>query len=356
MEKKTLYLPHELIILILLKLPVISVIRLKWVCKLWFSLISDSQFASSHFEHAASHTSKLVWLKFPNISSIDFEASFSKASPSRELNFRTASRCPVIKGSCRGFLFLHSWCMIYLWNPCTGFHTEIPTSPFGSKLNSAAMNHLYGFGYDHSRDDYLVVLYIPDFANSSSHLEVFSFRDHKWKEIEGTHGPYFSYSPGGLFFNGAIHWMVERDDDVQLIVAFDLMERELLEIPFPDEFEPSVNLDVWVFGEFLSVWTKKNDTLEIFVMKEYKVHSSWTKTLVFRLPIIYHDLQFSYFIPICLTKSGDIIGEANDCFMRLNAEGQLLEINSDISNTSGSKTVIYTESLLSLPGGDIQQV
>ncbi|XP_058733747.1 F-box/kelch-repeat protein At3g06240-like [Vicia villosa] len=356
MEKKTLYLPHELIILILLKLPVNSVIRFKLVCKLWFSLISDPHFASSHFEHAASHSRKIVWMeRFCNIRSIDFEGSMSNVSPN--INFSTPPFLfPTIKGSCRGFIYVHTRRTIYIWNPTTGSHIEIPISPFESNNKSNTLDNLYGFGYDRSRDDYLVVAccYDPDLYNISSLLQFFSFRDHKWREVEGPHGSYrIESEKEGSLCNGAIHWTAYRHyDDLKVIVAFDLMERNLLEIPFSDEFELGLSSDVWVFGEFLSVWTQNNDTVEIFVMKEYKVHSSWTKTLVF--PIINNDL--SYFIPVCHTKSGDILGTADGKFVKLNVEGQVLEITSNgDSYGCGFQAVVYTESLLSLPGGDIQQ-
>ncbi|XP_058733757.1 F-box/kelch-repeat protein At3g06240-like [Vicia villosa] len=352
MEKKTTYLPHELIILILLKLPVNSIIRFKLICKLWFSLISDSQFASSHFEHAGSHSRKIAWMERScKIISIDFEGSIGNVSPTI-----APFLWPEIKGSCRGFIYVHTRRTIYIWNPTTGSNVEIPRSPFESNNKSSTSDNLYGFGYDRSRDDYLVVAccYDPDLYNISSRLQFFSFRDHKWKEVEGPHCSFRIESENaGSLCNGAIHWTAYRDyDELKVIVAFDLMERKMLEIPFSDECELGLISDVWVFGEFLSVWTKNNDTFEIFVMKEYKVHSSWTKTLVF--PIINDDLL--WFKPVCHTKSGDIIGTAYRKIVKLNVEGDVLEITSNGDSLDGLQTVVYTESLLSLPGSDIQQV
>jgi len=43
------FLPEELIVKILLKLPVKSLLQFKRVCKLWKTLISDTQFANKHF-------------------------------------------------------------------------------------------------------------------------------------------------------------------------------------------------------------------------------------------------------------------------------------------------------------------
>ncbi|CAJ2654078.1 unnamed protein product [Trifolium pratense] len=74
------------------------------------------------------------------------------------------------------------------------------------------------------------------------------------------------------------------------------MERKLLDIPLPDAVVHYIDIGLWLFEEFLSLFTVDYDTIEIWVMKEYKVHSSWTKTLVF--PI--HDTP--YFSPIYSDK------------------------------------------------------
>ncbi|AES87234.1 galactose oxidase [Medicago truncatula] len=308
MEKKTvLYLPHELIIQILMRLPVKSLICFKCVCKSWFSFISDPHFENSHFQLAsATHTCRFL--------------------------------C-----SCRGFILLYRPPNIHLWNPSTGFKTQIPVSPFDSK----SIAHCHGFGYDQSRDDYLVV----EFSHVSSHLEVFSFRDNTWKEIDGnTHFPYVVVPSQrkGFLFNGAIHWLAYRRDlKLNVIVTFDLMEKKMFEMPVPSDFNNGYLYSLWVFGEFLSLCAKDydNDTIEIWVMKEYKVHSSWTKTLVLSIDAI----PDHYFQPIYSTKYGDIIGRNHGTrLVKYNDKGQLLGQRSFCN--SQSEVFMYTESLLSLLG------
>ncbi|AES93879.1 F-box and associated interaction domain protein [Medicago truncatula] len=55
----SLNLPQELIVQILLRLPVKYLIRSKWVCKLWFSLISNPHFANYHFQ-LTTHTLRFL--------------------------------------------------------------------------------------------------------------------------------------------------------------------------------------------------------------------------------------------------------------------------------------------------------
>ncbi|CAJ2643908.1 unnamed protein product [Trifolium pratense] len=366
MEMKILYLPHELIIQILLRLPVKSLIRFKCVCKSWFSLISDPCFTKTHFELTTTHTDRILFItSTPEIRSIDLEASLNddSAFTSPNLNFllpRSYSDLEI-KGSCRGFIVFCCSSNIYLWNPSTGVHKQIPLPPFGSNLDA---NYFFGFGYDHSKDDYLVVSMCddPNSATFLSHLEFFSLRANTWKEIECTtssHLPYMNACDDprvGCLFNGAIYWMAFRHDiSRNVIVGFDLMERKLLDLQFPDDFDHDpTNCGLWVFGEFLSLWAidyYENDTVEIWVMKEYKVNSSWAKTLVLSID----DIPTQYFSPLCSTKSGDIIEtDGVTGLVKYNNKGQLLEHRSYCNNASISEVALYSESLLSLPDANKQ--
>ncbi|KAK2379244.1 hypothetical protein QL285_067063 [Trifolium repens] len=125
-------------------------------------------------------------------------------------------------------------------------------------------------------------------------------------------------------------------------------------MPFPDYFHQEVSFahGLWVFGEFFSLYAKDygKRTIEIWVMKEYKLNSSWTKTFVFPLDIT---SNFPIFNPICSTNNGDIIGTSSSSKMvKYNNKGQLLEFRSFRSGVS--EVVLYTESLLSLPGNNEQ--
>jgi F-box interacting protein len=365
MEMKILYLPHELIIQILLRLPVMSLIRFKCVCKLWFSLISDPHFAKTHFELTTSHTHRILFItSTPQIRSIDLEASLNddSASTSPNLNFLLPGSYfdLEIKGSCRGFIVLRCSSNIHIWNPSTGVHKQIPLPPFGSNLEA---NYFFGFGYDHSKDDYLVVSMCddPNSATFLSHFEFFSLRANTWKELECTTSTHFPYMNAcddprvGCLFNGAIYWMAyRRNISGNIIVGFDLMDRKLFDMQFPDDFdhEPTY-CGLWVFGEFLSLWAMdyEYDTVEIWVMKEYKVNSSWAKTLVLSMD----NVSTQYFSPLSSTKSGDIIGtDGVTGLVKYNDKGQLLEHRSYCNDLYRSEVALYSESLLSLPDGNEQ--
>ncbi|XP_058759164.1 F-box/kelch-repeat protein At3g06240-like [Vicia villosa] len=377
--KKTLYLPHELIIHILLRLPVKSLACFKCVCKSWLSLISDPSFANLHFElTAVTHDRRIMFIStiFHESRSIDFETSLNHFSTSLSLDFlRPHFRSDFIiemKSSCRGFIFLNCSSKIFLWNPSTGVHKQIPLPPVVSCIDPDDIFNLYGFGYDHSTDDYLVVSMScdssTDVADISSTFNIFSLRANTWKQIEFTallnyrHFPYlddsFYEQRLGFLCNGALHWLAVHEDlNKDVIFAFHLMERQLLEMYFPNDFDHDFNqdptdCDLWVFGEFLSLWAIEDRTVvNIWVMIEYGVHSSWTKTLVLSTV----DIPTRYFHPICYTRSGEIIGtDGHTGLVKYDDKGQLLEHRSYSNDREGSQVVVYIESLLSLPSDNEQ--
>jgi hypothetical protein len=128
-------------------------LRFRHVCKAWCSLISHD----SHFQLAASPTYRILFLS-PEALSIDFDASLNDHSSDINLHFLPRSRCPEIAGSCRGFLLLNTHRGLYLRNPSTGVHKQIPDSPITISENQNIVEFLYGFAYEPTTDDYIVVL------------------------------------------------------------------------------------------------------------------------------------------------------------------------------------------------------
>ncbi|XP_058739953.1 F-box/kelch-repeat protein At3g06240-like [Vicia villosa] len=365
MAKKSVHLPLELITEILLRLPVKTVLCCKCVCKSWLSLISDPDFGTSHFQLAASQpTHRLVSLKnycFPlKTLSIDFDASLNDdSSYSSLLSLRflhLRSFCEIV-GSCRGFLLLTCDKDFYIWNPSTGVIKHIPVSV--SPITMASNDNLYGFGYDPSIDDYLIVLgsfkHTNDPADSSIDLAIFSLRANQWKQIQSaSHFPYWTIANAWLLLNEVIHWFCYNYETSRYaIIAFDFKETRMSEIALPDEFifsvrnSFSINFDLSELGGLISAYNVENYRIEIWVMQEYKVHSSWTKTLNFSF---HPALDFS---PLCFTNCGDIVGTVRGGgLVKFNDKGQLLERHS-YSNFcfKRSQMVVYRESLLSLPSG-----
>ncbi|XP_061366395.1 F-box/kelch-repeat protein At3g23880-like [Gastrolobium bilobum] len=361
MENETVFVPQEMLIEILLRVPVKSLVRFKRVCKSWQSLISDPCFATSHFEFSRARTNRVLFFKpsDSNIRSMDLDASFDdhddSVSASLKLGFLHPKHdFPVrIMGSCRGFVLLDCHQNLYIWNPSTGVHKKISVS------NSLNEKFLYGFGYDSSKDDYLIVLASSSHSNKVK-WKIFSLRDNIWKKIKGNHLPsidVFGYPRSraiarvGSLFNSAIHWLAFSNGlSKNVIVAFDLVERTFSEMLLPEDTYAYFDYDDdmlpdWSLGVhdgFLSLFISVKDVgfVWIWVMKEYEVSSSWE---------VESFLKISAFNPICCTESGDFVGRNGGGLVKCDHKGKPLSHCSYSVDPYGFKAAMYTESLFSLP-------
>ncbi|KAL2329775.1 hypothetical protein Fmac_017356 [Flemingia macrophylla] len=354
MEKLTL--PVELVREILLRLPVKSVLRFKCVCKTWHSLISEPHFGISHYHLTAAPSYRLL-LEFNEsyFESVDTEPHLGQDSsagnlllfPSHPFGYESVAT-KMILGSCRGLVsccYHRGWDHIdlILWNPSTGVYKRLPI-----------FEYLYGFGYDASTDDYLLVLIPRLFAHQEPKVHVFSFKTYSWNLYDNNvlYSDFFCLRRG-LLLNGALHWLVICEDEMRfVIIAFDLTQRTLSEIPLSLNHFSRRSRFLFSFskmGECLSVCCTYPDPAitDIWVMKEYKVRSSWTKLLV--IPLIYNSL---YFYPICITKDGGVVGGFGLCklerLVKFNDKGELVDNVAYNGNQRWDcGNLQYRESLLS---------
>nr|KYP69876.1 F-box/kelch-repeat protein At3g06240 family [Cajanus cajan] len=359
--KNTTVLPWEMIIEILLRLPVKSLVRFKCVCKSWFVLLSDPRFATSHFELASARTHTLILIapSASQIRFIDFNAPLHHdfASAVINLSFLPPNTCYKLQivGSCRGFLLLNCCQSLWVWNPSTRVHKKVSPSPIEFTMNAICFTLSYGFWYDPSKDDYLVVKasHKPNSRYNATCVQFFSLRDNAWGDIEASHLSYldsFESTKGGSILNGAIHWLGFRHGmSMFAVVAFDLTKRSFSEIPLSDDFQGHFECcDLGKLRELLSLYciVGWNQSVEIWVMNEYKVQSSWTKAIVVSI----NDIPTGCFSLICSTKDGDMVGTNGRCRLaKYNDKGQLLEHRSYCNGPCRSQVSVYTESLFSLP-------
>ncbi|RYR72130.1 hypothetical protein Ahy_A02g006336 isoform F [Arachis hypogaea] len=220
-----------------------------------------------------------------------------------------------------------------------------------SKLWLPYKFHLYGFGYDASQDDYLVVVAWQD-KDDHYHLDYLSLRTNSWINLDAALSNLlgsYNWNPPGLFFNGTIHWVpsvLEAYRDVILI--FDLKERTFSTLSAPEQpVKSACSYSILaVLGGCLGLYYRNYDSrkTEIWVMKEYKVHSTWT---LYQIPC-------EVFQPVCFYSHGDIIGrgytfsDKRGYFIH-NVRGDLLKHFKNLCCPIRRAYAVYTESLLPLP-------
>ncbi|XP_057753323.1 F-box protein CPR1-like isoform X2 [Arachis stenosperma] len=309
-------LPLELIHRILLRVPLRHLVRLKCVSKLWHSLISDPDFAESHVHLSAAPTHVCLLINdYSEACSVDIDTIFH--------GYKHATA-------------VKEWCFAIL----------------------------YGFGYDASQDDYLVVVASRD-KNGQDHFDCLSLRTNSWINLDSALPKTLgvrNWESCGFFLNGAIHWssctLGVKDYS---ILIFDLKEKSFSTISMPEQvmcyLKPT---RLALLGGCLALYSYEYGKTNIWVMKEYKVHSSWT----------FYQISRGECVPLCLSNGSDIvaldpapISTYTDLrFVEYNARGELRRINyfdyphlqhfkysSHGLSNSGTNYTVYTESLVSLP-------
>lgn len=154
--------------------------------------------------------------------------------PKLSLTFEIQTPFRSIDALCRGFLLITTASSenisFIIWNPSTGFKKQ-----FRKQLTK---RYQCGIGYDSSTDDYAVVMISCSSRGTDVHC--FPCRTNLWSCIKDTVSFVFwghRFGQGSLL-NGALHWLVVSFADRKCkIIAFDLTDTRLLEIPLPPELE-----------------------------------------------------------------------------------------------------------------------
>ncbi|XP_059630155.1 F-box/kelch-repeat protein At3g06240-like [Cornus florida] len=186
----------------------------------------------------------------------------------------SADRFEII-GSSNGLLCL--FCQgrgvggLYIVNHSTRVSKKV------EKFNLSNLDRLYGFGYDHTVDDYKLAKLDRDKDN----LGIYSLKTNSWKKVESCF-PHHSLFPicSGPSLNGAIHWVCFDLIDPQpwtvllVIVGFSLVDEKFWKIAVPVQ----ARLQLGVFNGCLC--TLNYIKGEFWVLKEYGMTPFWTKVVI----------------------------------------------------------------------------
>ncbi|XP_019192392.1 PREDICTED: F-box/kelch-repeat protein At3g23880-like [Ipomoea nil] len=309
--------PNEIIRIILLQLPVKSIIQFQCACKLWRSMIQDSDFKLSYggpgrlfilsleYERRGSQNSKQLVVRFTTRHDDDLRLERQKWPLGEAADY------PLIRGSnqyhvtalcsCNGFVLLAAAERdILLWNPLTRCLTKVLESPYPGIKNSGV---LAGLCYNSRTRDYKVVLlllHLMDYDNPW--CVIFANLTHKnWRSVRF---PYcFDSIRGGVNFRDTFHWWVSDVPDPywyrgyssrankNRIIYFDPMRDEFRILPTPSEQRENNSIvGLGVIDDCLSMACiphhneAKTNTLQVLIMKEYGIEESWMTAFDIQMP------------------------------------------------------------------------
>ncbi|XP_004305632.1 PREDICTED: F-box/kelch-repeat protein At3g06240-like [Fragaria vesca subsp. vesca] len=285
------HIPEDVMINVLERLPVKSLMRFICVSKRWRFIISDPQFAKSHYKLSCENQTirRRFYLSNSNrfaLDSLDFE------SPSPLLReVRIPFEQPGIKYwslrcSCNGLVCAvvsvstSAKYHLYIWNPSTGFLKRLPDPSF-CVYSMSVSSGFFGIGYLSATDDYKIIK--PG--------EMLSLRANVWKKIHSPLKDLYIPPEEGIRVNEALHWFYARTPS---IAAFDLATEEFRTMPLPAALKHtyyavldcSVRLQASVGGCLCAFdFVMFGGSIDFWVMREYGVADSWAKLFKFNVPV-----------------------------------------------------------------------
>lgn len=125
-------------------------------------------------------------------------------------------------------------------------------------------------------DDYKIVA-LSDYSIRSG-VHVYSLKTGTWRVVETSCNWHIDSNPG-VFVDGCIHWLACTATNESTIMAFDLSGEKFHQVPLPCSVDNMVEFDnLAVLGGHLCTFNKRETG--IWMMKEYRVKESWTKTMM----------------------------------------------------------------------------
>ncbi|KAK6930561.1 F-box domain [Dillenia turbinata] len=322
--------PIDIIPNILSRLPVLSLLRFKSVCKSWYNLISNPNFIKSHLQQNSTDFRILILFSSyhrippcPPLISIFFKPSISlshncQGVVEHHFPLRSFDQKLNILASCDGLLWIYLGPrQLFVWNPFVQNYRSVP-EPGEFEAPDSGDIAVYGMGYDSSTDDYKLVVVLLGEDVGSTIIEVFSLKSNSWKcrVINFRHRILLDSEGPGIYLGGSLHWLEwHTEKDTSVIVSLNMVDEKLGEIPLPNQLDGRFCLkNLGVLNGCLSLFAVHN----LWVMKHYGVKSSWTKLVTIPDRICGHKVSPS--VPLCFSKDGEGIVLKDE-------EGQLVMYN-----------------------------
>uniref|UniRef100_M1C0X1 F-box family protein n=1 Tax=Solanum tuberosum TaxID=4113 RepID=M1C0X1_SOLTU len=308
-----IYVPEEIIVEILIRLPVQSLLRFKCVSKSWKILVTSDYLKTKHCNHAKNNKKFLVARKVDSISY--YCSSLSSAQPLQKL-----SRCPstyVILCCCDGLVLLFGDGYL-LWNPSTNESIQLPNLELRQGTHREALHSTYGLGYDSVSNDYKILKIDNNEGDGDdlrSRNKILALKSGSWRKID-KHPRIFGSSvlhrqfsthmrreDSLAFICGSFHWIGKDNLNKYFMVLFNISNEVYGEMSLPDGICNISNMvyitrGVSVIEGMLYAYSTcinaEGSTFKLWVMKEYGVKESWTGLFTIQERDIYLNIMPKY--------------------------------------------------------------
>ncbi|XP_075643139.1 F-box/kelch-repeat protein At3g23880-like [Castanea sativa] len=300
------YLPYEVLLEILHRLPVKSLIQFRCVSKTYNSLITSPAFIKSSFTRSHSDSNKLI-VRYLDVNyhveryKLIYEDNDNNDEQIQDLEFPLSSSWANFRlvGSANGLFCLHEGNRLILWNPCIRKFITLPNP----SVTGFFPCHL-AIGFDLRTDDYKVVriayqsIDIRYEGAKPPLVEIYSVSEGSWRVTSGgdSYPPMITISnwhPRATSLNGAVYFAANDWGDAQssIVLSFDLGDEVFRLISLPNgKFGLDADISTLVFNGLLSLICYEHQHMgeyymfsvrrcSVWVMKECGVVDSWQFTI-----------------------------------------------------------------------------
>ncbi|XP_065872420.1 putative F-box/kelch-repeat protein At3g17570 [Euphorbia lathyris] len=323
-------LPKDVQLNILIRVSIKGIFVLKCVCKTWYDIVSDPEFANLHFDHAevyplirtsySRNGSKMVHLMQPNKD--DFELNLgmcdhtlSKPGCVSTVHDKIEARfeVPKIYGlmkhhnghgivTCNGLLFspnLSDRHRPIVCNPVTGEFINLPRVP---KMIEFGWNKInYGFGFSPATNQYKVIRMSKRDIPLGNEAEVHILGTKTWKNIDFFTQAMPAHPPA--YLNGFLYWSSYLKP--LSIFSFDIEKERFGSLSAPPLNKPYNN--VGVLGGELCICEVLESGVHVWTMKDNGTEKVWSKVFSFDHMYSRKRRYYARFRPIKYMNDGALL-------------------------------------------------
>lgn len=273
------FLPDELVLQILARLPVKALFRAKVVCKLWHKLVSEEYFVDLYNGLSVRNPMVLVEVSDSYESTNSSLICVDNIYGVSELSLDFLKDRVKVRASCNGLLCCSSIPdkgVYYVCNPMTREYRMLPRRrkrPV-ARLNPDGEATLVGLACDLSGLKFNVVLagYRRTFGHRPDGTficSVFDSESGKWREFVSLQDDHFTHmnKNQAVFVKGALHWLTGSS----CILVLDLNKDLWRKMTLPEEVGrgPGNRIHLLEYDSFLSVIQMSEAWMNIWVLKNY---------------------------------------------------------------------------------------
>ncbi|XP_026420682.1 probable F-box protein At1g14315 [Papaver somniferum] len=161
------------------------------------------------------------------------------------------------------------------------------------------------FGYDCKNDDYKII-YVVKFngTNDSSLVGVYNLGTNSWKISRRVLDGFPSRLFIGVLVDGNFHWLNQTHDK---IISLEISDEKFEELEKPEELleKKHRSITIGVLERCLALVVNFQVQFEVWVMQEYGIRESWTKSYKIADNRIQSDVPYTRLV--CSFRNGEVL-------------------------------------------------